>query len=658
MTTTRDHERPSATEHESSAEHRGLAFADWAAELRGDELANITFSGVLLLRAFRVVVRDQDWRTVPPQRTRLSVHEGKSDGQQLIVQLQVRHQDRDVDYDWAGEIIFGATDLTFEMDGTANSTFLRNRIGIVVLHPLSDAGRLIGVTSPDGQFSEQYLPTRISPHQPLRNIRSIQWSNSGLDARLQLSGDVFETEDQRNWTDASFKTYSTPLSEPFPVTVSAGQRIQQTAKLTVRPLTTGPGRRERAVPLGPITLGGPTGQLPAVSPCCSTDNPDLPTRQPNQADDGSTPSPAALLVELDLRTAQWRTTLQSALAEGGHWRAPLDVRLISDEPERIPEAVGDLVGAPVLRLGVFDSATHVTERTLWDYLVYESYRLPGAALVGGSRAHFAELNRCIARLPKDLPELTFSITPQMHACEREHIVDSLCGQRIVAQNAVRLAAARPVHIGPITLKPRFNAVATSHDNAVVAEYPTTPDDRTDDRQGTAFAAAWMLASVRALSIDGVTSLTYFETTGPRGLERDWDGPRYPVHRVAGWLTALAGSTVLEVKGEVPQGVHLLACNSPIGSVVLLCNLGNDCRTIEVVLPFEVADTARLDQHGGTEPLERHSWDTDGSTVSVEIRPDDVILLADCRADQLTRQADQPTLIGTRLSKEVPAPPGQ
>jgi hypothetical protein len=80
MTTTRDHERPSATEHESSAEHRGLAFADWAAELRGDELANITFSGVLLLRAFRVVVRDQDWRTVPPQRTRLSVHEGQSDG--------------------------------------------------------------------------------------------------------------------------------------------------------------------------------------------------------------------------------------------------------------------------------------------------------------------------------------------------------------------------------------------------------------------------------------------------------------------------------------------------------------------------------------------------------------------------------------------------
>jgi len=314
-------------------------------------------------------------------------------------------------------------------------------------------------------------------------------------------------------------------------------------------------------------------------------------------------------------------------------------------------------GAPVLRLGVFDAASHVTEPQLWDFLVYESYLLPGVCLVGGSRAHFAELNRCIARLPKDLPELTFSITPQMHACEREHIVDSLCGQRIVAQNAVRLAAARPVHIGPITLKPRFNAVATSQDNAAVAD-PAKPDDRTDDRQGTAFAAAWMLASVRALSIDGVTSLTYFETTGPRGLERGSDGSRYPVHRLAGWLTALAASTVLEVKGEVPQGIHILACNPPIGPVVLLSNLGNDCRTIEVVLPFEVADTARLDPRGGTEPLERQSWEADGSKVSVKIRPDDVILLAGCRADQFTRPADQPTLIGTRLSREVPAPPGQ
>ena len=40
------------------------------------------------------------------------------------------------------------------------------------------------------------------------------------------AGDVFEIEDQRNWTDGSFKTYSTPLSLPFPVPVEAWTRMR------------------------------------------------------------------------------------------------------------------------------------------------------------------------------------------------------------------------------------------------------------------------------------------------------------------------------------------------------------------------------------------------------------------------------------------------
>ena len=40
-------------------------------------------------------------------------------------------------------------------------------------------------------------------------------------------------EDQRNWTDASFKTYCTPLARPFPVPVQAGDRVDQRVALTV-----------------------------------------------------------------------------------------------------------------------------------------------------------------------------------------------------------------------------------------------------------------------------------------------------------------------------------------------------------------------------------------------------------------------------------------
>ena len=41
-------------------------------------------------------------------------------------------------------------------------------------------------------------------------------------------------EDQRNWTDASFKTYGTPLKNPSPVEVKAGTKISQTFALTLK----------------------------------------------------------------------------------------------------------------------------------------------------------------------------------------------------------------------------------------------------------------------------------------------------------------------------------------------------------------------------------------------------------------------------------------
>ena len=36
-----------------------------------------------------------------------------------------------------------------------------------------------------------------------------------------------------NWTDASFKTYSTPLSRPFPVEVASGEEIHQKVTLNL-----------------------------------------------------------------------------------------------------------------------------------------------------------------------------------------------------------------------------------------------------------------------------------------------------------------------------------------------------------------------------------------------------------------------------------------
>ena len=58
---------------------------------------------------------------------------------------------------------------------------------------------------------------------------------------LEFEGDLWETEDHRNWTDANFKTYSTPISLGRPAPLKAGQGCRQ--RLVITPRRRARGRR-------------------------------------------------------------------------------------------------------------------------------------------------------------------------------------------------------------------------------------------------------------------------------------------------------------------------------------------------------------------------------------------------------------------------------
>jgi hypothetical protein len=55
------------------------------------------------------------------------------------VELEAENGQGTIDFRWAG-VITGDADgtVTFRMDGSARSTFLRNRIGFCVLHPIRE----------------------------------------------------------------------------------------------------------------------------------------------------------------------------------------------------------------------------------------------------------------------------------------------------------------------------------------------------------------------------------------------------------------------------------------------------------------------------------------------------------------------------------------
>ena len=48
-----------------------------------------------------------------------------------------------------------------------------------------------------------------------------------------MNGDVFEMEDQRNWSDASYKTYVRPLSLPWPYVMEQGVVNRQSVELSI-----------------------------------------------------------------------------------------------------------------------------------------------------------------------------------------------------------------------------------------------------------------------------------------------------------------------------------------------------------------------------------------------------------------------------------------
>lgn len=545
----------------------------WRAELRGDELADISFHGTPVLRAVRAVVRDHDWRTLAPS-VRSVVHDHGADASKLVLGVDFAG----FGCAYAGElaIVFTAASLSVTFDGVAPSGFRSNRIGLVVLHRPDDAGRAVTIGSPGGGSAASRFPSEISPHQPFLDVASMEWERDGGGFRLAFSGDVFETEDQRNWTDASFKTYSTPLARPFPVEVAAGDRVHQSLVLTATPGVARDRQPEPITEAAPVAVANQRAAVGNQPAAVVTVLDDVIARVPALSVSATTgtaggavdllaavPGLDALLLELR-PGSDAETSVRRAMEQADVLGVPLDVRLQCAAASQIPGLLELLPRGGVSRLAVFHSGSHVTEPDLWSALKSEADRRGFAGmLLAGARSHFTELNRNAGALPVDAPAVAFSITPQMHATEVAHMVDTLPIQRLAAQNALRLGSGRPLHLGPVTLKARFNAVATSGEDGTAAEAMAT-----DPLQSETFAAAWMLGSIAALSIPGVDSVSYFEASGPRGISGP-DGLT-PAGELLAALAAV-GSDVLAVEGGVP-GLVLYPVRDAGTTVLFAANL--------------------------------------------------------------------------------------
>jgi hypothetical protein len=252
-----------------------------------------------IVRRIYAAVRDRNWRTVPPRIGNLKL---ERDARSFRASFDAVFLEKDIDFRWTASIEGTAEGvLRFSIDGIAGSTFLRNRIGFCVLHPMSAAGQPCVIEHTDGTTERGRFPDLISPHQPFKDIRAITYAGG----EVRMEGDVFEMEDQRNWADASFKTYCTPLERPYPAKVDRGWRLQQSVTVSVKARPSVPKRPR----LGPVQFERAAGSSPLPLIGFGYSDTDGGSEQVKRL---RALKPAHLRVDLRLDEAEWPRQIRRA----------------------------------------------------------------------------------------------------------------------------------------------------------------------------------------------------------------------------------------------------------------------------------------------------------------------------------------------------------
>ena len=535
------------------------------------DIVELRYCGLEVLRCVGVRVRTPAWSTLPPEASGVAVERSE---QRARITFQAAHRDGDIAFSWNGMITLADGRVIYELDGYAERAFDYARIGIVVLHPPAvTAGRTFRAWR-SGRLTEGALPKLVGPQLIIDGeIKPLfpAFEELEIDAtpqlslRLQMEGDLFEMEDQRNWTDGSFKTYSTPVGQPVPHHARAGQQFRQRVSATVSDSRSQRSRRRhRPSAPGPLSVTVVERAAgPSVPPIGTT----LPARQGRLALTRGEPEAikvlglAYLRVELDgAASLDERLTQASLVAAGAAARLELALRLPSAERTAAGRLKGVASSVTESMVACVTLAREGEEVTGAATAHLARKYLPALVLLGGSPANFAELNRQPPPLDAPLDGLFYAANPQVHDSGDRSLMQSPLAQRDTVLTARRLWGDRPVHISPITLLPASAGQA-------------------DPRQRELFTAAWTVASAAGVVSSGAAAVTWFEAAGPGGLV---DGDAlFPAYHVLRELCAWQGRRVVAATCSEPETVAALAVSHAGELCMLLANLTAVTRKVSV-----------------------------------------------------------------------------
>jgi len=354
--------------------------------------------------------------------------------------------------------------VNYRVSGAPPQELKTCRTGICVLHPAHLAGQPVQIRHDDGRTTDDRFPERIKPDWPFRDVVGMRHPiGPGLGVDLTLAGIVFETEDQRNWSDASYKTYCRPQHQPFPYVIPAGETVDH--RVTVRPAEA-PFSWARVILPGAATRPRKRGLVLAEAPLSGDELARIAAwpldflavdlrRGPVPKSASALPFPLVLIVPRDASASEVRAEVEAKEVE--------EIILAGASPEPSAEPWRQAFGVPVVR---------------------------------ASTDNFTELNR--ERPPAESADgFGFAANPQVHAFDNRSIFETVDTYPELVASA-RALGYRRVSVGPVTWEPRG--------------WRTRP---ADPRQRTDVGARWFRAVDTKLA--DADRVIYLETHGDRGV---------------------------------------------------------------------------------------------------------------------------------------------
>ncbi len=587
-------DEPSEAERKFSAGALTLVLSDGA--IRG-----LTWHGTEVVRGISCPIRDANWATYTSVLTDEKVEEAPNEFEISQVRLVA---------DGALRVALhyrGNSDGTFiaATEMSARDEFATNRAGFTLLHPLQDVvGTPLSVVHPDRSVTASHFPLLISPEQVAAGIAGLRYCVNGIDTEISFDGEVFEMEDQRNWSDASFKTYCRPLSLPMPYRLSAGEIRRQQIHVRLAGEPHGRAASAAARPGGTLELLPYAGNVPHIAVAI---------------DDSSIPDQAAQIFArlLNPRILQLRVTPDTAprVCEAAStlvFAHPAEIELevivpaggdpeislarVAAECKKTSLAVTRVLALPESYLRSYQpSGPRPVGPAPQDLIEQARLSFPGAEIGSGVLTYFTELNRCRpAAAPCDY--IGHGVTAITHAADDRSVIEALEGLTHIYRSAGALADGRDYRFGLVAIGMRSNPYGSGvMENALQSRIAMAG---ADPRQRGLFAAAWAVGAVTATEGHKVSSLALSALVGPfgaiyrreawaqRGYDESGTAMVYPIFHVLRFMSMMGGAARLLMR-SAGGGIVGVASQDRSHIRLIIANLGTDVSHIRLPRAGEI-----------------------------------------------------------------------